>query len=435
MTAIDDAIVVGAGLSGLVCARRLVAAGARVRVLEARARVGGRLWSGEVGGARVDLGGAWLSVGQPRLRALADELGLATAPHGGVGRAHGGGSRGLFAELGSAFAQLRALRAIQRRMRAIDPDAPHAAPDAAALDATPLADFLATLGDAAVRDRFALHAELVLARDPADVSLLAYLARVDVTGGFVPPAETLPGGAREHAFVDGAHALAASIAAALGDRVQLATPVVAIDDRGPEHVVVHADTHHRARRVVLAIPPALARAIAFEPAPPPAVTAALAAVRVGGVVKCFATYARAFWRAHGWSGEAHFPAGDVRAAVAVADATLCAFVVGRPAAAWAARPAEARRATVLAALASRFGAEAASPVAYLEHDWAADPWSAGCVASTAIGALGDPAAWRAPFGRVHVAGTEAARAWPGYMEGAIEAGERAAAEILHTRAR
>ena len=43
---------------------------------------------------------------------------------------------------------------------------------------------------------------------------------------------------------------------------------------------------------------------------------------------------------------------------------------------------------------------------------------------------GVPQAWRAPLGRVHVAGTESAASWPGHMEGALDAGERAAAEVL-----
>jgi len=83
---IHDAIVVGAGLSGLVCARRLADAGARVIVVEARSRVGGRLWSGQLGDAVVDLGGQWMSVGQPRLLALSTALGVASVPQPRVGR-------------------------------------------------------------------------------------------------------------------------------------------------------------------------------------------------------------------------------------------------------------------------------------------------------------------------------------------------------------
>ena len=75
-----DVIVIGAGLSGLLCATRLVAGGARVRVLEARDRVGGRLLGCEVGGALFDLGGQWWTRGQTRLAALADELGIARVP-------------------------------------------------------------------------------------------------------------------------------------------------------------------------------------------------------------------------------------------------------------------------------------------------------------------------------------------------------------------
>jgi monoamine oxidase len=45
------------------------------------------------------------------------------------------------------------------------------------------------------------------------------------------------------------------------------------------------------------------------------------------------------------------------------------------------------------------------------------------------GVLSRGAAWGPPHGRIHVAGTEAAAAWTGYMEGAVEAGERAAAEV------
>jgi monoamine oxidase len=109
---------------------------------------------------------------------------------------------------------------------------------------------------------------------------------------------------------------------------------------------------------------------------------------------------------------------------------LLAFIVGTQAARWHERTPEDRKSEVLATLEGYFGADAARPLAYTEHDWAADPWSAGCVASTLPNVLARGAQWRDPHGPIHVAGTETAVHWPGYMDGAIEAGERAATEVL-----
>ena len=72
-----DVAIVGAGLAGLVAARRLVAAGRRPLVIEARDRVGGRLLNEEIGdGKVVEVGGQWIGptqerLGRPRRRARA----------------------------------------------------------------------------------------------------------------------------------------------------------------------------------------------------------------------------------------------------------------------------------------------------------------------------------------------------------------------------
>ena len=73
-----DALVVGAGITGLTAAVSLHAAGARVAVLEARDRVGGRVCSRLVGEAAVDLGATWFWPNEPMVRGLCDDLGVAT---------------------------------------------------------------------------------------------------------------------------------------------------------------------------------------------------------------------------------------------------------------------------------------------------------------------------------------------------------------------
>ncbi|HEX2692359.1 MAG TPA: NAD(P)/FAD-dependent oxidoreductase [Kofleriaceae bacterium] len=437
---IHDAIVVGAGLSGLVCARRLAAAGANAIVVEARARVGGRLWNGKVGEAIVDLGGQWLSVDQPRLLALATELGVPSAPQPRAGRPvldEGGLAHGLFAQLGMAIAQWYAVRRIQRMVRAIPQEAPAEARDAAALDAVALGPWLAgTIGNPVARARLAMHAELVFAADPAGLSLLAYLARLGTTGGFAPRGPDLPGGGRDHRFVGGAQTLAHRLAEGLGDAVRLDAPALAIDRDGTSRIVRGSQGSYTARHVVLAVPPSLA--IRIAPTLPEPIRRLGAAMQRGGVVKCFAAYDRAFWREAGLSGEAYRPHGTVRAIVDASapdggSSVLLAFIVGAAATAWHARDPAGRRREVLETLAGLFGEPARTPLDYLEADWAIDPWSAGCVASTPPGALSPGAIWRGAHDRIHLAGAEAAVRWPGYMEGAIEAGARAAEDVLSVR--
>src|SRR4051794_38910482 len=74
-----EVVIVGAGLSGLMVARTLCAAGAEPLVLEARGRVGGRTWTRPASdGTPLDLGGQWIGPTQRRILALAEELGVQT---------------------------------------------------------------------------------------------------------------------------------------------------------------------------------------------------------------------------------------------------------------------------------------------------------------------------------------------------------------------
>lgn len=72
-----DVVVVGAGISGLVTARGLIAAGHSVRIVEASENAGGRLQSVETVGGHADLGATWFWPGESRMRALVDELDVA----------------------------------------------------------------------------------------------------------------------------------------------------------------------------------------------------------------------------------------------------------------------------------------------------------------------------------------------------------------------
>ncbi|MFT4229681.1 MAG: FAD-dependent oxidoreductase, partial [Microbacterium sp.] len=73
-----DVVVVGAGVAGLTAANDLKRAGLSVAVLEARDRVGGRLWTDVIDGAMLEIGGQWVSPEQDALKETIAELGLET---------------------------------------------------------------------------------------------------------------------------------------------------------------------------------------------------------------------------------------------------------------------------------------------------------------------------------------------------------------------
>jgi monoamine oxidase len=76
-----DVVVIGAGFAGLTAARDVVKAGHSVVVVEARDRVGGRVWNHDLGGGHVsERGGTFVGPTQDRLIALATELGVGTFP-------------------------------------------------------------------------------------------------------------------------------------------------------------------------------------------------------------------------------------------------------------------------------------------------------------------------------------------------------------------
>ena len=440
-----EVIVVGAGLAGLVAARQLVRAGRNVIVIEARDRVGGRTLSTQLCGQTVDLGGQWVGDRHTRLRTLADELGIATFPQHARGKKildYRGRLRAFssflppvplhaLAELGVVLARL------ERLARSVPLDAPLDARHAGRWDRQSLADWAdAHIHTRGARDILNLAAQMLFAAEPHEISMLYFLLFAHAGGGLQRLGD-IKNGAQERRLISGAQSLSVRLAAELGSRVRLSEPAHAIaqDTSG---VTVHtARDRIRASRVILALPPALLKRLEFMPAVSPQRARLHAAMRPGSVIKCIAAYARPFWREAGFSGEALSPDGLVRATFDDTSANgrhaaLVAFVVGDAARALADAPEPERRKRVVADLVRLHGPAAASPSAYVDRNWLADEWSAGCyVGLAAPGLLAEAAtALRAAEGRLHFAGTETAVEHVGYLEGAIESGERAAREVL-----
>lgn len=437
-----DVIVVGAGLSGLVAASRLVEQGKSVLVLEARDRVGGRTWSVPVGGASFDLGGQWIGPGQTRVYALARELGLETFRTYDRGRKlvvlsdRVRSYRGTIPRLSlvELLALGRAYARIEVGSHRVAREAPRAARTAAALDALSAEDVLGRLPDNA-RDVIGAALRTVFGAEPAQVSALFFYFYVRASGGLFNLIG-VKGGAQERRFVRGAQALSLELASRLGERVILSSPALAIGQRADGIEVKTPAARYSARRAVVAVPPPLRSKIQFEPALPQEHVALHARMPMGATTKVLALYPAPFWRERGLSGEAVFAKGPLSVAFDNTShddrqAALVGFVVGDDSRHLAERPAEQRRELVLASLARAFGDAARSPTDYVEQDWSTEAWTGGCpVASFGPRAMLELGSHlRAPVGRIHWAGTETATESPGYMDGAVSAGERAAHEL------
>ncbi|MBK5110073.1 MAG: flavin monoamine oxidase family protein [Thermoleophilia bacterium] len=452
MTTIETEVaVVGAGLAGLSAARSLAAAGTDAVVLEARDRVGGRTVNEAIGdGVVVELGGQWVGPGQDRILELIGDLGLETFPTYGTGRS-------LFERKGKirsysgtiprvnpvALAEVgRALAKINRMASRVDPEAPWKQDELAAWDRISFDTWVRrNLRTGTARDMMRLAIEAVWAAEPEDVSLLHVLFYIRSAGSIELLLDS-EGGSQEARVVGGTQLISLRMAASLGGSVRLNTAVRRIS-HGPEGVTVAAEDLERgaavelsARKVIVALPPALAGRLDYDP-PLPAVRDGLTQRMIqGSVVKTMAIYPEPFWREDGLCGQAASADGPVSVVFdnsppGGTPGVLLAFLEGAAARRAADLPQDQRRRIVIECLTRLFGHRAADPEGYVDKAWAADEWSRGC-----YGGFMPTGAWfshgsalRQPVGSIHWAGAETSSRWAGYMEGAIRSGRRAATEV------
>jgi monoamine oxidase len=435
-------LVAGAGLAGLAAARDLIDRGATVTVIDVRDRVGGRVWTirdGFAEGQHAEAGGDFIDEEQHEIRNLAAELGvkLTRILKGGFGYARPDqtgrtkivarnamrGWERIAHELGGVS---RPYKLAERRWD------------------TPIASEVARQSVAAWLDRVKADAELratatglrgFFLADPDELSLIALVDQ------FADDEAPVPGAMYR---VDGGNdRLTAALAEPLGDRLHLNTDVVALSHRGK--VVRVSVKNNRALAqincdyAILALPATLLRRMPITPALPAPQHEAIVRLKYGRATKTLLQFSKRFWRATGrprafgsplpfgavWDGneEQRGRAGilSLLAGGGASDATQA--IVAK------------HGARGLAGALDWLGSKDGELLASRQIIWEQDPYARGGYAF--FDPQFDPSlrAWLArPAGRLFFAGEHTSVRWQGYMNGAVESGRRAAAEVAAVHA-
>ncbi len=392
--------MIGAGLAGLAAADALAAEGLDVDVLEARDRVGGRVWSERLEtGALIERGGEFITHGYTATERLAERLGCELI---GMGIRYP--DRRLHPDPGIDRDAALAAAGVVEREAALHPGR-------AAVDV--LAE---TVSDPAIRELFASRVQSATAH-PID----------DLEAGFLLGVSYLMHNEECRRVAGGNQELARRMALRLGDSVRPRTPALAIRHGAADVSVSTAGGELEADVVVVAIPVTLLRALPFDPPLPAATAAAIAAVRMSVAAKLAV------------------PLRSPAAADAVmsvpgrfwAYTTPCDEIGSRTVGSWAGS------APVVAALEATDGPETwigeiAALWPELELDaagatvttWLDDPWAQGAYSVLMSRDENEPSPLSEPVGRVVFAGEHTSPDWSGTIEGALRSGERAAADVL-----
>lgn len=442
---LSDVVVVGAGLSGLTTAYRLRQRGYSVTVLEADDRVGGRIVNLELGDGIVSEGGGeWIGSLHTEMHALIEELGLSTFSTHTTGKtlyAYGDNRQ----EFDGAIPPMRLLALLdfgqaQYRLELLAKRVPASAPwlakKAFDLDSSTLGGWLdENCHTSEARHTFETVFELMFAENTRHISLLKALHQIVTSGGLKFMMNTV-GGAQETRVVGGTQLITDRLAEEVNGCLILDSPVTSIEQTS-EHVMVRsAQTNVAADHVVVAMTPADADRIRFEPRLPTRRSRLQRAWRNGAERKVCAVYEEPFWRARGLNGMA---LTDLPASRYVVDNSppdgslgiLTGFIGADPSVAGKILDDPAsRRDAFVDELEVLFGPDARNIKDYKEKSWIDAPWISGVAGIRTPGvftSFTDAAV--ASVDRVHWAGAEASVEFESYMEGAVRSALRAVSEI------
>lgn len=438
-----DVIVIGAGLSGLNAALTLSGQGARVRLLEASTRVGGRILTLDDVEHRPEGGGTEVASSANRLRAIIDRIGLSVRGRIGAANQYGFYLRDSY--VAPADWEGSALNRLPPNLRSRLPhqvenfylELPN--PLGAAMDSwldpafaqfdIPFSDYLRRFGANEQALEFVLRGEVV---DSLDELSALWMLRRDSARDLSRQSPTR----RDLGFVVGGMSrVPEGMAALLPFEIEFSRQVGAIRaSRSDVEVLCLDGSSYRARHVICTTPPPLTRTIAFDPGLPPLHAEAVARTPFGQATSVMIPVREPFWEIDGrpggiWTDNDRL--GRVMQLATPEGHYLWAYISGRANIAYRDMDDESVKASVLAELVrTRPSAEGRLGEARVVN-WSRAPFTRGTFARAAPGQVSrfGGVLSRPVHGRIHFAGEHVGIRASG-IEGALESGERAARDVL-----
>ncbi|XP_046546289.1 amine oxidase [flavin-containing] B-like isoform X1 [Haliotis rubra] len=444
-----DVAVIGAGISGLSAACLLKKSGLSVAVLEARDRVGGRTYTVKhPTHGSVDVGGAYFGPTQNRVFRLIKELGLevynVNEEYRTVLYIHGSWSayKGRLPCLRNPFSYLdqnNAIRTIDKMAAQVPLGAPWKAAKAKEWDSITVQEFIDSIcWTREVKRIMKIFINTLFSSEGHQLSLLYFLQYIHGGQNF-NRVSLITNGAQEKKVVGGTQQLSEGMSDWLGADVHLSSPVTSVtqDDAG---AIVHTVDGKvvKCTYVISAMPLTLLSRVRFSPPLPGLKAQLIQRVPMGSVIKTNLFYSTPFWRELDLSGIAMSDNGP--SATCFDDTkpdgshpSIIAFILADQCRSLSQLTKEERKQKLCQQYAETFKCKKfLEPVGYVEKNWMEDEYSGGCYSVIlppgVLTQYGREI--RKPHHRLYFAGTETATEWMGFMDGAIQAGERAAREVL-----
>ncbi|RMZ48503.1 hypothetical protein AFCA_008405 [Aspergillus flavus] len=447
-----DVLVIGAGFSGLQAAYSAQQAGLSTAVVEARDRVGGKIWSVPLASGRgyAELGGAWINNSlQPRVWKYVERFGLEVVTQRLEGTAVMQETQDSRLEFPFGVspdwseAEKNNLAYIRDHIQAesLKPGLPSAQDDNVSLD-----QYVRNLGALPkVANMVNLWARVMHGVESTEESAAWFIDYCHRNKGLLAIRADDSTGGQYMRFKDGAQSIAEGIARLVGaQNIHLGSPVASVNEHGSHVSVVTRDGRtFNARKCILSIPSTMYKELNITPGLPQPVQEVADGTVLGDYNKAIVCYDRPWWRSEGFNGYFASYAGPVILArdTSVDERnhfSLTCFVNGQPGRDWSKLYPHERRAVVIKQIAKIFKADANSeafrPIEVFDQVWKHEEFSRGALAPIhALGHLTKYASvYGKPVGNLHFVGTEYSTEWKGYMEGALCSGERGAREVVES---